>query len=91
MRNAPEWPIAFFGIVRAGATAVPVDPALEPALELVRVEGEEVGALLALHVDDLDVLAGFHHIGRRRCRLDAMILQRIGERLVPIPASAVCR
>ncbi|MBX3191041.1 MAG: AMP-binding protein [Labilithrix sp.] len=29
--NHPDWPIAFFGIVRAGATAVPVDPALEPA------------------------------------------------------------
>ncbi len=28
--NHPDWPIAFFGIVRAGATAVPVDPALEP-------------------------------------------------------------
>lgn len=27
--NHPDWPIAFFGIVRAGATAVPVDPALE--------------------------------------------------------------
>jgi len=29
--NHPDWPIAFFGIVRAGATAVPVDPALDPA------------------------------------------------------------
>jgi long-chain acyl-CoA synthetase len=29
--NHPDWPIAFFGIVRAGATAVPIDPALEPA------------------------------------------------------------
>lgn len=29
--NHPAWPIAFFGIVRAGATAVPVDPAIEPA------------------------------------------------------------
>jgi long-chain acyl-CoA synthetase len=29
--NHPSWPIAFFGIVRAGATAVPVDPALEPS------------------------------------------------------------
>jgi long-chain acyl-CoA synthetase len=29
--NHPDWPIAFFGIVRAGATAVPVDPAIEPS------------------------------------------------------------
>lgn len=29
--NHPDWPIAFFGIVRAGATAVPIDPALEPS------------------------------------------------------------
>ncbi|MDB4946696.1 MAG: Long-chain-fatty-acid CoA ligase [Labilithrix sp.] len=29
--NHPDWPIAFFGIVRAGATCVPVDPALEPS------------------------------------------------------------
>ncbi len=29
--NHPDWPVAFFGIVRAGATAVPIDPALDPA------------------------------------------------------------
>ncbi|HVJ92698.1 MAG TPA: AMP-binding protein [Labilithrix sp.] len=29
--NHSDWPIAFFGIVRAGATAVPVDAAIEPA------------------------------------------------------------
>jgi len=28
--NHPCWPIAFFGIVRAGATAVPIDPAMDP-------------------------------------------------------------
>lgn len=28
--NHPDWPLAFFGIVRAGATAVPIDPALDP-------------------------------------------------------------
>ncbi|HTJ84857.1 MAG TPA: AMP-binding protein [Polyangiaceae bacterium] len=30
-RNQPGWGIAYFGILRAGAVAVPVDPALEPA------------------------------------------------------------
>jgi long-chain acyl-CoA synthetase len=29
--NHPDWPLSFLGIVRAGATAVPVDPAMEPA------------------------------------------------------------
>jgi long-chain acyl-CoA synthetase len=29
--NHPDWPIAFFGVVRAGATAVPVDPAIDAA------------------------------------------------------------
>jgi long-chain acyl-CoA synthetase len=28
-RNAPSWAVAFFGIVRSGATAVPVDPTLD--------------------------------------------------------------
>jgi long-chain acyl-CoA synthetase len=28
-RNDPDWAVAFFGILRRGATAVPVDPALE--------------------------------------------------------------
>jgi long-chain acyl-CoA synthetase len=30
-RNHPDWVIAYFGILRAGATAVPVDPALDLA------------------------------------------------------------
>ena len=29
--NHPDWPLSFLGIVRAGATAVPVDPAMDPA------------------------------------------------------------
>ncbi|MDB4938608.1 MAG: Long-chain-fatty-acid CoA ligase, partial [Labilithrix sp.] len=29
--NHPDWPISFLGIVRAGGTAVPVDPAMDPA------------------------------------------------------------
>lgn len=30
-RNHPDWAIAFFGIIRSGATAVPVDPVLDAA------------------------------------------------------------
>lgn len=29
--NHPDWPVAYFGVLAAGAAAVPVDPALEPA------------------------------------------------------------
>ena len=29
--NHPDWPLSFLGIARAGATAVPVDPAMDPA------------------------------------------------------------
>lgn len=29
--NHPDWPLTFLGIVRAGATAVPIDPAMAPA------------------------------------------------------------
>jgi long-chain acyl-CoA synthetase len=43
--NHPDWPVAFFGIVRAGATAVPVDPALEPA-QLANVVRESEAKLV---------------------------------------------
>ncbi|MFO0741143.1 MAG: AMP-binding protein [Labilithrix sp.] len=51
--NHPDWPIAFFGIVRAGATAVPIDPALEPKLfaNVVR-ESEAKIALVDAKVKD---------------------------------------
>ncbi len=43
-QNHPAWPIAYFGILRAGAVAVPVDPALEgPQLaNIVRSSGARV-------------------------------------------------
>lgn len=28
-RNHPDWPVAYFGILRAGAVAIPLDPSLE--------------------------------------------------------------
>ncbi len=44
--NHPDWPIAFFGIVRAGATAVPVDPAIEPSLFVNVVRESEAKVVL---------------------------------------------
>ncbi|MFO0759533.1 MAG: SDR family oxidoreductase [Byssovorax sp.] len=42
--NQPAWPIAYFGILRAGAVAVPVDPALEGAqlANVIRSSGAKV-------------------------------------------------
>jgi long-chain acyl-CoA synthetase len=43
-QNHPAWPVAYFGILRAGAVAVPVDPALEgPQLaNIVRSSGARI-------------------------------------------------
>jgi long-chain acyl-CoA synthetase len=43
-QNHPAWPVAYFGILRAGAVAVPVDPGLEgPQLaNIVRSSGARV-------------------------------------------------
>ena len=57
-----------------------VEAALEPGLELPPVEGEEVGALLALDVDDLDELAGTHLVGERRRGVDPDVEPWLGER-----------
>jgi len=45
--NHPDWAIAYFGILRAGATAVPVDPALdaEAFWNVVRESGARVALL----------------------------------------------
>ncbi|HMJ13276.1 MAG TPA: AMP-binding protein [Polyangiaceae bacterium] len=42
--NHPAWPIAFFGILMAGATAVPLDATVEPAIaeNLLRASGAQV-------------------------------------------------
>lgn len=42
--NQPAWPIAYFGILRAGAVAVPVDPGLDGPLlaNIVRSSGAKV-------------------------------------------------
>ena len=57
-----------------------VQAALEPLLQLVLVEGEEVRALLALHVDDLDELALAHLVGQRRRPVHAEVEPRLGQR-----------
>jgi long-chain acyl-CoA synthetase len=48
--NRPEWAVAYFGILRAGAAAVPVDPQLTAA-ELANL-WKTAGAPLALVSDD---------------------------------------
>lgn len=43
-KNHPDWAIAYFGILRAGATVVPVDPAMDPqgVVTIVRESGAKV-------------------------------------------------
>lgn len=52
-QNHPAWPIAYFGILRAGAVAVPVDPGLEgpQVVNILRSSGARV-ALWDRGVDD---------------------------------------
>ena len=57
-----------------------VEAALHAVLELVPMEREEVRALLALDVDDLDVLAGLDLVGEGRRAVDAEVEPRLGER-----------
>ncbi len=57
-----------------------VQPALDPRVQLVGVEGEEVRALAPGHVDDLDVLALADLVGERGGLVDAEVEPRLGER-----------
>ena len=50
--NRPAWPITYFGILRAGAVAVPVDPKLS-AVQLANVI-ESAGAKVAIFGDEVE-------------------------------------
>lgn len=51
--NHPDWPIAYFGILRAGAVAVPMDPALDPsAMEAIAVASRAKVAIVDGKVAD---------------------------------------
>ena len=55
--NRPEWPIAYFGILRAGATVVPVDPASSEA-EVVNIVRRSQARVVLLSEDAAQDLAG---------------------------------
>ncbi len=57
-----------------------VQAALDPVLQLARVERQEVRALAPLDVDDLDVLARLDLIGERRRPVDADVEAWLGQR-----------
>jgi hypothetical protein len=56
-----------------------IEAALDPVLEPLPVEGEEVGALLPLDVDDLDVFAGRDLVCLRGRLVDADVEPRLRE------------
>ncbi len=57
-----------------------IEATLQTPFQLAAVEGEEVGALLALDVDDLDELAGGDLVGRRGGPVDPEVEARLGQR-----------
>ena len=68
------------GLTHQRAGGRRIEAALDAVLELGPVEREEVGALLALDVDDLDELAGSHLVRERRCHVDSKVEPRLRER-----------
>ncbi len=57
--NRPEWGMAWFGTLRAGATAVPVDPELKEA-EVVNVARRARAAVLLVSEEAAAQLPGLH-------------------------------
>ena len=58
-----------------------VERMIAPLVQLARRKALEVGALAAVDVDDLEIVAGLHEIGFRGRRMDAQVDDRIGERV----------
>ncbi|MGZ3457023.1 MAG: AMP-binding protein, partial [Archangium sp.] len=55
--NRPEWPVSYFGILRAGATAVPVDPSLNEA-EVVNIARRAEARVLLVSEQAAEELPG---------------------------------
>ena len=68
------------GLAHERACRRRIETSLDTRLELDAIEREEVGALLALDVDDLDELPRAHLVGERRRRVDTEVEPRLGER-----------
>jgi long-chain acyl-CoA synthetase len=67
--NRPAWPIAYFGILRAGAVAVPIDPKLSSKQVANVVQAS--GARVALWGEDVDALGG---LGARQSLPELLVL-----------------
>jgi long-chain acyl-CoA synthetase len=71
-KNHPDWPVAYFGILAAGATAVPVDPQLEPmpfanvvresGARLAVVDASQEAATLAAVREAAQVVCNLHEV-----------------------------
>ncbi|MFL5358391.1 AMP-binding protein [Archangium sp.] len=55
--NRPEWPVSYFGILRAGAAAVPVDPSLNEA-EVVNIARRSEAKVLLVSEQTNEELPG---------------------------------